>query len=156
MPDTLAVAQYALHEAGLRCTRQRRALLSCLASMPRHFGAEEVLQRMEADLAQVAVSRATLYRLLGELERLGVLRRVLLSEGHSHYEFASERRHNCHLVCSRCGRVAEARSEGLDAAVRGICVSRGFDAAEAEVEITIVCERCRRSPVPGAERLARE
>ena len=156
MPDILTVAQYALHGAGLRCTRQRAALLRCLAALPRHFGAEEVLQRMTADPAPVAVSRATLYRLLGELERLGVLRRVLLSEGHSHFEFASDRRHNCHLVCSRCGRVAEARSEGLDAAVREICVSRGFDAAEAEVEITIVCERCRRSPVLGDERVARE
>ena len=147
MPDMLTVAQYALHGAGLRCTRQRAALLRCLAALPRHFGAEEVLQRMTAAPAPVVVSRATLYRLLGELERLGVLRRVLLSEGHSHYEFASGRGHNCHLVCPRCGQVAEVRSAALEAAVTEICARRSSDVELAEVEISALCARCRR---PGA------
>ena len=147
MPDIVTVVKYALRRAGLRCTSQRLALLSCLAALPRHFGAEEVLQRMTAEHALVAVSRATLYRLLGELERLGVLRRAQLAEGHGHYEFAEAQPEHCHLVCAGCGRVEEVPSQALQRQVRRLAREQGFGAQALAVEITVGrCERCREAP----------
>lgn len=143
MADRAQIAQKAMRRAGLRCTNQRIRILRCLAQLPRHFGAEELLEALNAGDAKPAVSRATLYRLLSQLERLGLLRKVLLSEGHSHYELALTQEHHCHLVCSRCGRVVEIRSPALDRTVKRLCDDQGFDVREAEVEITIVCDRCQ-------------
>lgn len=151
MPDRIETVWRSLRRAGLRCTEQRLRILRCLGGMPRHFGAEEVLQALERGESGPSVSRATLYRFLSELERLGILRRVLLSEGHSHYEFARGEDEHCHVVCSRCGRVVEVRSAGLERAVRHICDEHGFEVEEAEVEITIVCDRCRWPDVEDPE-----
>jgi Fe2+ or Zn2+ uptake regulation protein len=86
----------ALREAGLRCTGPRLRLIHFLADLPRHFSAEDALRVLnEGD--ESPVSRATLYRFLGQLERMGVLRRAQLAEGHAHYEFAEGGREHCHL-----------------------------------------------------------
>jgi len=144
MLDRLDLAEKAISRAGLRYTTQRRRILRCLVDIPQHFGSEEVLQALNAGAPKHAVSRATLYRFLLELERLRILRKVLLSEGHSHYEFALGNKEHCHLVCSRCGRVEEIFAAALDRAVEEICNDRGVDARNAKVEITIVCDLCEK------------
>jgi Fe2+ or Zn2+ uptake regulation protein len=136
------LAKRLLREARLRCTNQRMQLVSCLAGMPDHFGAEEALGALNA-LPRRDVSRATLYRLLGELERHGILRRVLLSEGHSHYEFVGQREQHCHLVCARCGRVEEVHSPALNRAVRRLGQEHGFSPGQAGLEISVAtCGKC--------------
>ncbi len=141
--DYSELARRLLREARLRCTSQRVQLVTCLAAMPRHFGAEEALAALNA-LPRRLVSRATLYRLLGELERHGILRRVLLSEGHSHYEFVGDRERHCHLVCAGCGRVEEVRSADLDRALRRLGREHGFTPGQASLEISVAaCSQCR-------------
>jgi Fe2+ or Zn2+ uptake regulation protein len=89
------------------------------------------------------VSRATLYRFLGQLERLGVLRRMHLSEGHEHYEFAEAGEHS-HLVCAGCGRVVEVPSAALARQVHRLAQAQGFGGPALAVEITVGrCEECK-------------
>ena len=140
--DHSELARRILREARLRCTSQRVQLVACLAAMPRHFGAEEALHALNA-LPSPLVSRATLYRLLGDLERHGILRRVLLSEGHSHYEFVGERERHCHVVCAHCGRVEEVHSPALERAVRRLGREHGFAPGQAGLEISVAaCGHC--------------
>ena len=135
-------ARRILCDAGLRCTSQRVRLVTCLAGMPRHFGAEEARQALGA-LPRSPVSRATLYRLLADLERHGLLHRVLLSEGHSHYEFVGEREQHCHIVCATCGRVEEVRSPALQRLVRRLGGEHGFSPGQADLEISVsACRQC--------------
>ena len=135
-----------MRQAGLRCTGPRLRLVRLLAGLPRHFSAEEGLHEVNAGEGP-PVSRATLYRFLGQLERLGVLRRAQLSEGHGHYEFAEAQPEHCHLVCARCGRVAEVPSPLLQRQVRRLAREHGFNAQALAVEITVGgCERCREAP----------
>lgn len=102
----------AMRAAGLRFTKPRVRLGRALAALPRHFSAEEALQQVNAAPGS-PVSRATLYRFLGRLEHLGLLRRAQLSEGHGHYEFTEAQPEHCHLVCAGCGRVADVPSPAL-------------------------------------------
>jgi Fur family transcriptional regulator, ferric uptake regulator len=150
MADHEDQARTILRDAGLRCTHQRVQLVACLAAMPRHFGAEEARHALRA-LPRSPVSRATLYRLLADLERHGLLRRVLLSEGHSHYEFVAEREQHCHLVCAACGRVEEVRSHPLERLVRRLGGEYGFAPQGAEVEISVeACGQCAAPAEPRA------
>jgi Fur family ferric uptake transcriptional regulator len=132
----------ALREAGLRCTGPRLRLIHFLADLPRHFSAEDALRVLnEGD--ESPVSRATLYRFLGQLERMGVLRRAQLAEGHAHYEFAEGGREHCHLVCAGCGRVVELPSLALARQVRRLAQEQGFTGPALAVEITVGhCEEC--------------
>ena len=151
MQQRVARARAALHRAGRRNTEQREGILRCLAAMPRHFGAEEALRALRESRCPPAVSRATLYRLLGELERLGVLRRVLLSEGHTHYEFAEDRDQHQHVVCAHCQEVTEVSSPALERVVRRLCTERGLSWLGVEVEITVLCGSCRARLRAGEE-----
>ena len=131
-----------LREAGLRCTAPRVRLIRALAGLPRHFSAEEALRELNAAPGE-PVSRATLYRFLGQLERLGVLRRAQLAEGHGHYEIAEGRPEHCHLVCAGCGRVVEVPSAALARQVRRLASDQGFTGPPLAVEITVGrCEEC--------------
>ena len=127
----------------MRLTSQRQQTLECLVGLPRHFGAEELMMAVEARLGPSAPSRATQYRFLAELEALGVLRRVALSEGHSHYEFAFAADRHVHLVCLRCGSIEEINSPALTRAVGRLCRERGLAPEDVEVEITATCRACR-------------
>jgi Fur family ferric uptake transcriptional regulator len=131
-----------VREAGLRCTGPRVRLITFLAGLPRHFSAEEALRELNTG-PEPPVSRATLYRFLGQLERLGVLRRAQLAEGHGHYEFAEPQREHCHLVCAHCGRVVEVPSPALSRQVRRLAQEQGFSPQPLAVEITVgQCEEC--------------
>ncbi len=132
----------AMREAGLRCTAPRLRLTRFLAGLPRHFSAEEALREVNTGEG-APVSRATLYRFLGQLERLGVLRRAQLAEGHSHYEFAETQREHCHLVCAGCGRVEEVPSSALQRQARRLAREQGFGTQALALEITVrCCDRC--------------
>lgn len=155
MLDRIREAQAALRRAGLRQTGPRLEVLGCLAAMPRHFSAEEALQAVGRQDGRGTASRATVYRFLAELERLGVLRKVQLAEGHSHYEFAPPREH-CHLVCAQCGWVEEVQSPVLEQTARRLARQRGFQAEAPAIEITVGgCERCSREGTGGKHRAAR-
>lgn len=145
MLDRLDALERATIDAGLRRTAQRTEILRCLANLPKHFGTEEVMQALTGAARGRRVSRATLYRFLAALERLGILRRVLLSEGHSHFEFALLGRKHCHLVCPHCGRVAEIFSAALARGVGRACKEHGFEAGHCELEIRALCNSCRGS-----------
>ncbi len=141
-----------LRAAGLRCTAARLRLLRLLVALPGHFSAEEVVRQAKGG-AQAPVSRATVYRFLSELERLGLLRRAQLAEGHSHYELAEAQPEHCHLVCAQCGRVVEAPSPDLQRRARRLAREQGFSTGAAAVEITLSsCRHCREigdSPTQG-------
>ena len=139
-----------MREAGLRCTAPRLQLARFLAGLPRHFSAEEALHEVNAGEGP-PVSRATLYRFLGQLERLGLLRRAQLAEGHGHYEFAEAQPEHCHLVCAKCGRVEEVPSPALQRQVRRLARERDFGPQVLVVEITVAsCERCVSATSGGA------
>lgn len=131
-----------LRAAGLRCTTPRLRLVRLLAALPGHFTAEEVVRQVQAN-PQAPVSRATIYRFLSELERLGLLRRAQLAEGHSHYELAEAQPEHCHLVCAQCGRVVEAPSPDLQRWALRLAREQGFSFGSAVVEITLSsCRHC--------------
>ncbi len=155
MLDRIRETQATLRRAGLRWTGPRLEVLGCLAAMPQHFSAEEALEAVGRQNGRGAASRATVYRFLAELERLGVLRKVQLAEGHSHYEFAPRREH-CHLVCAQCGRVEEVQSPRLEQTARRLAEERGFQAQAPAIEITVSgCERCSRERTGGKGRAVR-
>lgn len=92
-----------LRTHGERLTPARRRVLSVLALSGDHLTADEVLDRVQAEAP--SVHRATVYRTLDTLSRLGIVEHTHLGHGAAVYHLADDNHH--HLVCEACGRITE-------------------------------------------------
>jgi len=128
----------ALHDAGLRVTQQRLAVLEELQAAP-HAEAEDLVRRLEPRLG--AVSAQTVYGVVAALEDAGLVRRIDLP-GHAwRYETRVADNHH-HLVCRACGRV-----EDVDCVVGAApCLTpsdaHGFRIEAADVVFSGLCPQC--------------
>ena len=115
----------AIRESGGRVTSAKRAVAATLADARDHLSADEITRRVQ--IGQPDVSPSTVYRILEELESLGVV-------VHSHVGHAAAVYHvvgpaHGHLVCSRCGVTTEI---AFDYAERPIETRVRVDAADAQ------------------------
>ena len=94
-----------LKKAGLKITNQRMTVLDYLSdSDERHFCAEDIFRDLRLNGADVG--QATVYRVLNQLEKAGMLERHHFEGSKAYYELKSKEHHD-HLVCLRCGKIVE-------------------------------------------------
>ena len=79
-------------------TRQREAVMQAVLDSPRHMTADEIFE--EARLRMPGISRATVYRNLGLMERDGQVRRVRLAD---YLEREKGFAHRCVPIGMSCG-----------------------------------------------------
>ena len=102
---------------GGRVTASRRSLLAALFEARGHRTAEELAAAVQVHARDVNLS--TIYRILEELERLGVVVHSHLGHGPATYHLAAGA--HGHFVCEGCGTLIEAPDElfaGLSKRVR--------------------------------------
>jgi Fur family ferric uptake transcriptional regulator len=114
----------ALRAAGVRVTRQRIALLSCLAAASDHPDAIELHRR--AQEIEPSVSLATVYRTLTVLEKESVIQRHSFEGGGARFEMANVRHHD-HILDLDTGEIVEFRSEKIEQLQNEIAAEMGFD-----------------------------
>jgi Fe2+ or Zn2+ uptake regulation protein len=142
-PDLHDVVATVLRAAGQRYTRSRRAVVEVLASEPRPMTLPEILAG-DPELAQ-----SSTYRNLSELVDAGVVRRIITSDEHSHFELAEHLTgaHHHHLICSRCGAVEDFTvptelEELIDRASASIARRRRFTVDHHRLDLVGVCAGC--------------
>jgi ribosomal protein S26 len=90
-----------------------------------------------------AVSRASIYRILEELEQIDVVQRVEIGEGISRFEpVRNGRGHHHHLVCDQCGRLEPFSDEGLERAIKRLSDRVPLEVSEHEVVLHGACADC--------------
>lgn len=87
-----------LRHAGLRATRPRMTILGWLDANPGHHPADHVVER-------TALSRATVYHVLGQLSAAELVLTAEPTAGPVLYETATDPHH--HFVCRSCGRIID-------------------------------------------------
>ena len=134
----LAALFESLRGRGERLTTARRALLAALAGADDHRTAEELAVEVRA--AFPAIHRATIYRTLETLRRLGVVEHSHLGHGPAVYHLSDDVHH--HLVCEECGSVTEAAPSlftDLEAALQR---EYGFTMQSRHFAVTGRCAAC--------------
>ena len=102
----------ALSEAGFRSGGGRRKVVEVLG----HEGC--ALTALEIDRKLPDVGRATVYRALDQLERLGLIQRVDVGGDAAGYERVDPGgHHHHHIVCEQCGRVIAFEDDQLETAI---------------------------------------
>jgi Fur family ferric uptake transcriptional regulator len=128
-----------LRAAGMRVTSARLAILDALRD-GEHLAADEVTGAVRDRVGHVTLQ--AVYDALGAFTAAGLVRKIDLGTGSARYETRVGDNHH-HLVCRRCGAVAD-----VDCAVGAApCLEPadglGFVIDEAQVTFWGLCARCR-------------
>lgn len=130
-----------LADAGYRRGGARRELLTLMGEQRCALTAIEMEQAL-ADSGR-RVSRASIYRILEELDEIGVVQRVEIGSGMARFEpVRPGRGHHHHLVCDRCGRLEPFSDEGLERAIKRVSERVALDVSEHEVVLHGACSTC--------------
>jgi Fur family ferric uptake transcriptional regulator len=91
------------------------------------------------------VGRATVYRALDQLERLGLIQKVDVGGDATGYERVDpDGEHHHHIVCEHCGRVIAFEDERLEEAIGALATRPDFKVSSHEVTLRGECSSCLR------------
>jgi Fur family ferric uptake transcriptional regulator len=131
-----------LRAAGMRVTSARLAILDVL-SEGRHPGADEVARAVRDRVGHVTLQ--AVYEALGAFVDAGLLRKIELGGSAARYESRVGDNHH-HIVCRRCGTVADVDCVAGRAPCLNPAASLGYAIDEAEVTFWGLCQRCQAAP----------
>ena len=134
-------AQQVLAENGHHSGQARRALLQLLDSQPCALSAIELEDALRSSKRPVA--RASIYRILDELERLRLVQKVQVGQEMARYEPVRDGEgHHHHLVCENCGTVTPFTDQGIEEAIRKLSRRVPMRVAEHEIVLRGDCQVC--------------
>lgn len=140
--DWAGTAGDSLARAGYRRGGARRAVVELLAAQKCALSAPEIEDALRHGNRRVA--RASVYRVLDELERLGLVARFEIGQGMARYEAVrDDASHHDHLVCDSCGEITPFRDEELERTLRRVASRVALAVDEHEVVLHGHCDTCR-------------
>jgi Fur family ferric uptake transcriptional regulator len=134
-------AEAALSGSGHRRGGARRAVIELLGGQRCALTAVEI----EDALGRIGrrVSRASVYRILEQLEGLGLVQRVETGQAMVRYERArGNDEHHHHLVCQGCGAVMPFSDEALERAISSLSERVPLTVSEHEIVLRGECRDC--------------
>jgi Fur family ferric uptake transcriptional regulator len=135
-------AQATLAAAGRKRGGARRAVLELLGGQRCALSAVEIEDALRGARRR-PVSRASIYRILDELERLGLVQRVDIGQAMVRYErVCGQEEHHHHLVCDECGTVMPFSDPALERAISSLSERVPLAVSEHEIVIHGACRDC--------------
>lgn len=117
-----------LRKAGLKITSPRLKVLDILErSSQRHMSAEAIYRALIDSGEELGL--ATVYRVLTQFERAGLVSRHNFEGGTAVFELA-DRTHHDHMVCLETGKVIEFCDERIEQLQREIAAKHGYEIQE--------------------------
>ena len=138
-----------LKTIGLKATLPRLRILELFEmSNIRHLSAEDIYKLLLKDGTDTGL--ATVYRVLTQFERAGLLVRHHFESGKAVFEL-NQGRHHDHLVCLQCGRVEEFYDEAIEKRQIAVAKQRGFTIHEHSLHLFVDCTKtnCPNKTVKG-------
>lgn len=134
-------AQRVLAENRHHTGAARRALLELLDAQTCALSAIEIEDALRT--TERPVGRASIYRILDELERLRLVQKVQVGQTMARYEpIRDGSGHHHHLVCDNCGTVIPFTDRGLETAIQKLSARVPMRVAEHEIVLHGACEDC--------------
>jgi Fur family ferric uptake transcriptional regulator len=119
----------------------RHALLELLDSQTCARSAIEIEDALRS--SRRPVGRASIYRILDELERLHLIQKLQIGGAKARYEpIRTGKGHHHHLVCDSCGTVTPFTDPALESAIEKLVHRVPMRVAEHEIVLHGACEDC--------------
>ena len=127
-----------LKERGYRLTPQRMALLRLIAASEGHPSAAQLYDQISSQFP--SMSPATVYKTLAMLKEMGQVLEVDLHED-SRYDGNQPYPHP-HLVCTRCGHIADGELELEPLVIRELEQKSGYLITSPRLSFYGLCPDC--------------
>jgi Fur family transcriptional regulator, ferric uptake regulator len=121
-----------IRSAGLKVTRQRRAIVRVLSTADDHPDANEIHRRAQA--LDPSVSVATTYRTLAALSQKGVVNRLTFEGASTRFE-TTDAPHHDHIVDLDSGEVIEFVSSEIERLQHKIAQAHGYEIVSHRLEL---------------------
>ena len=127
---------------GVRLTSQRRALIETIQQADHHLDASSLLSL--ARRRDPNIDRATVYRTIELLKRLGLIDELDLMHlnGEKHYYEVKTQKDHLHLACFGCGQIEEFSSATFERLKDEIGAKNKFAIQVMRLEVGGLCKRC--------------
>jgi Fur family ferric uptake transcriptional regulator len=131
---------------GVRLTAQRRALIETIQGADVHLDAATLLVR--ARQLDPHIDRATVYRTLDLLKRLGLIDELDLMHlnGERHHYEIKTKKDQVYWACFRCGQIEEFDSATFQRLKREIAAQNDFQVQVMRLEVGGLCKTCAAQP----------
>lgn len=135
-----------LKSAGLKATAPRLKILELFqrraeeGNERRHISAEDVYKELVSQ--GVDIGLATVYRVLSQFERAGLITRHHFEADRATYELDDGGQHD-HLVCLSCGKVIEFVDPEIEKAQAAVARRYGFELSDHTMVLYGLCPECR-------------
>lgn len=126
--------------AGVRSTRQRRAIEAAMASLTDFISTQDLHASLRGRGEDVSL--ATTYRVLQSMSEAGEVDVLRSDDGEAIYRRCQAEHHHHHLVCRRCGAAVELEAPRVERWAAEAAAEHGFTRVEHTVEIMGLCARC--------------
>ncbi len=126
-----------------RNTMQKSIVLETVRSMHDHPTADMVYDGLHRSYP--TISKATVYRILGQLSANGDIRKISVTSGADHYDFNISPHY--HIICTECGAVADVvvgTIPQVEEPEKYITDSCGYTVSGGTVLFSGICPQCRR------------
>lgn len=133
----------ALENAGYRLTTPRRVLAELISARDgAAFTAADLVAEVRS--SGQGIGRATIFRAIDLLERVGAVERLDRPTGEHAYVVCVPAHHH-HLICARCDRSIEVGDLGLGAIAREVTRRTGYRIDGHRLELFGLCPSCLQS-----------
>jgi Fur family ferric uptake transcriptional regulator len=130
-----------LSAAGYKRGAAREAVLGLLDRQQCALSAFDIEDALRS--GDRAVARASVYRILDQLESLGLVQRVETGKSSVFYEpVRHDHDHHHHLVCDNCGKLVPFEDEELEKTIGKLSRRVPFEVSDHEVVLHGACDAC--------------
>ncbi len=141
-PGWSTYAHERLASRGFRRGGARSAVIELLHTEACALSAIEIEDALRAGGRRVG--RATIYRVLDELDGLGLVTKIEIGDGMTRFEavFPDGAQHHHHLVCDGCGKLTPFTDDELERTIRRVAKRTSFTVNDHDVTLHGSCEDC--------------
>ena len=124
-----------LETGGHRLTGPRRATFEALVQRPEGFTIEDLHREVRT------AGRATIYRTVRLLVKMGLVCKLAMEDGKPLYSLAQMGHHH-HAVCLSCGSVSDIYRCGVDTLLDNVQLATGSRIVGHRLEVYVICPKC--------------
>ena len=93
------------------------------------------------------IPKATLYRLIDDFEKAGLVRKYIIDQNSSAcYQYVEDEHchEHFHLVCEKCGKLIHLHCDETEQFLKHIQSEHGFDIDVRKINFYGICEECQK------------
>lgn len=125
-----------------KLTQPRKIILQEIYAVHNHFDVDFLYEKIHKKYKNV--SRATIYRTMPLLMEAGLIKQTLRCESKDHYEYTLGNKNHLHLICMKCGKIYEGKSNEIENWINKTAQKYDFEIKKYDLGAKGICAKCRK------------